>query len=190
MKKVCAAMTSCMLALTLSVPAFANDMNVWIDGSELTVENSQVTANIYSDGTNTDGLLVIEYNPDELAVDESDVEVGSNIEMYSANVTKEGTLKIAYIAKESSEDDILFTLNFDATNKTLSKDAIQINGDVFNADGNELTVGMKNIEQTPQKPGGANTGDHYNVTMYAILGVVALGLIALSLLSRKSKKNG
>lgn len=192
MKKLCAVMSSCVLALTMATPVLATDeMNVWVDESELTVANSEVEMNVYSDGTNSDGQLVITYNADELSVSENDVVVGENVEMYSANVVEEGTLKIAYLAKTTDSDDILITITFDASTDELSEDAIVVDGNVYNEDGNELTLGVKEIDNssdTDNSGDSTDTGDTSNITFYVSLaGLALLGLMVIIFCSRKTK---
>lgn len=212
MKKLCAVMTSCVMVLSLSTPLFAADeTNVWLDANEFVVEESNVTANVYSDGTNTDGQLVITYNADELSLTEEDIVVSECIEMYSANIVEEGTLKIAYLGKATDEEEVLFTFNFDATTDELSEDAISIEGSAYNTDGEELTIGIKEVEKEtedskdpeeptdpegptdsedpkePEQPGdSADTSDNGYIGFYTVL--AGLALVCIIVMKRFTKQ--
>ena len=143
-KKYVAAITAGLLALAMPVTGTAKDnYNVWIDEAELKSNAQEINVEIKTDGKSTDGLLVINYDASVLQVEEEDIIWSDDVEMYSANIIQEGTLKMAYLSENAIEDDVIATIMFTTSGNSAIADAIDLSGDVHDGEGNILNVGKK-----------------------------------------------
>lgn len=195
-----------LLSLAMPITGVAKeDYNVWISETDLESEGTDLNVEIKTDGKSTDGLLVLSYDASMLYVDEADVVWVDDVEMYSVNVVEEGTLKIAYLAEDAIDEGTLATIKFTASGNTIAPDMFELNGDVHDAEGNTLTVGIKSADTPGEtKPTEDNkdntdktgsteadkesveTGDEAPLLMYMIIGVGGL-LVSGEMLRRKMK---
>ncbi|MBO5461582.1 MAG: hypothetical protein J5983_07295 [Ruminococcus sp.] len=130
----------------MSTTVLASDpqLNVWIDKEKINIQDSMLE--IESDGTTTDGLIVLTYDPVQIKFTDEDVRPGSGIEMYSAHVVEEGTLKIAYLAEETIPEGILFTISFDAETEVISDAITSLEGEIHDINGDILQIGILSPE--------------------------------------------
>lgn len=202
-KNCMAVVMAALLSFAMPITGVAKeDYNVWISETDLESEGTDLNVEIKTDGKSTDGLLVLSYDASMLYVDEADVVWADDVEMYSVNVVEEGTLKIAYLAEDAIDEGTLATIKFTASGNTITPDMFGVNGDVHDADGNTLTVGIKstdtpgetnptednkdNTGSTETNKESVETGDEAPLLMYMIIGVGGL-LMSGEMLRRKMK---
>lgn len=115
MKKYAAVLAAVLLSLVFTTTA-ADSLDIWIDSKENTVSGSELMVPVLTNGSATDGLITLTYDPAILSLEEADVIQGNSVEMYSVNVLEEGTIKISYLCPKASKTEVLFTLKFDVKN--------------------------------------------------------------------------
>ena len=89
------ALLASVLSMAMSVNVFAqNDNNVWIDEKDIECGDKEWKIKVESDGKSTDGLLVLTYNTSLLSVEETDVLMSDEVDMYSVNQKQIFHLKV------------------------------------------------------------------------------------------------
>ena len=91
-----------MLVTGVTAPACAaqGPYSVWIDAVPDSGTAETLAVPVKTDGTAMDGLVVLTYDPEVLEVSAEEVDP-AGVDMYSANVTEDGTLKISRIAGDA-----------------------------------------------------------------------------------------
>ena len=213
-KKCMAVLMAGIFALAVPVIGQAEDnYNVWIDESELKRENDCLNVEIKTDGKSTDGLLVISYDKTVLQVDAEDVVWAETVEMNSANVVEEGTLKIAYLAEDAIEEGVLATIKF-TTNEKSVNNVISLEGDVHDENEQGLKAGVVKAttdSKEPEQQGPENTkpaegkpaekestdksqnidtGDRNRPGLWAVAGAASFGLAGGIILQKRKHGRG
>ena len=107
-----------VLAMTMPFTVFAqNANNVWINETDIEYGEGEWKVEIKSDGKTTDGLLVLTYDEEVLSVEETDVFLADDVEMYSVNAERPGLLKIAYLSDDTVDEGTLAEIVFTANNR-------------------------------------------------------------------------
>lgn len=119
-----------MLMTGSALAAEESSLNVWIDAVNSTGGDPTLAVPVLWDGTATDGLLTITYDPAVLSVTEDDVAVSENTAMHSTNADQPGTLKISWIAAENGTAGTLLTVNF-AVLKANADGKVRLSGEAF-----------------------------------------------------------
>jgi len=141
-----------LLTMSLPLNGYAGDeLNIWAETEDIEMESNEISVEIQTDGKSTDGLLVVTYDAAALKVDETDVVWSDAVEMSSVNVVEDGILKIAYLAEKPIDKGNLATINFEVLNVSASAESLRIDGEVHDAEGNTLLVGMAKEEEIPEE---------------------------------------
>lgn len=142
-KRAAVLLTLALWVMLMPLAAFAagDTLNVWMDETAKTGSESNLSVSVTGDGKTTDGLLTLTYDPQALSVTAEDVQAGALAEMYSANVTQPGTLKISYIAAQGGEQGKLFDVKFTVL-KQGADSGLFLYGDAFDGNEGALQVGV------------------------------------------------
>ena len=118
-----------LVALSTTAVAFAEPaLGVWIDYSTFSNADGSLLVPIFTDGTATDGIVTLTYNPEVLSVTPEDLEVTELTVMHAASLVKPGELKISWIA-DTTEGTLMF-VHF--TVKKISVDTgLRLTGQAF-----------------------------------------------------------
>ena len=201
-----------LLALSIPITGTAEEnYNVWVDKTDLKSENNELNIEIKTDGKSTDGLLVITYDSVVLEIEEADVVWADSVEMNSVNVVEEGTLKIAYLSEDDIEKGVLATIKFTVDGEYGPETLLKLDGDIHDAEGNLLDIGVKETKQDDNQPGGdgpedkpeddtkgtadseketVGTGDETKPFLYMISGGVSVLAAAVTMSLIKKRRRG
>lgn len=159
-RKYMTALMAGMLALSFPITGTAKeDYNVWLDKTDLKSVNNELNIEVKTDGKSTDGLLVITYDSVVLQVEEADVVWADSVERYSVNLVEEGTLKMAYLSEDDIEKGVLATIKFTVDGEYGSETLLELEGDIHDAEGNLLDIGVKETNQDEDQPSEDEAGD-------------------------------
>lgn len=201
-RKYMAVVMAGLFALAMPITGYAEEKsNVWIEEAES--EGQVLSVDVKTDGKTTDGLLVISYDTAVLQVEEEDVVWADEVEMYSVNITEDGTLKVAYLSENTIETDRLATIKFTMNEENVSLDMITIEGEVYDSDGNPLTVGKKETEtdggkkpleenekQTESSEKAVETGDIRRTGLWTFAFLTASGIASGIVLNKRKHGRG
>lgn len=203
MKKLIAMMTIALAATVPMASVSAKESKaVCIQSENITWNENTLEVPIQSDGSVTDGVLEITYDPKVLSIDEAAIELGEQVDMYSVNIT-EGTVKISYLAEEAIEAGEFITLDFQALEEVSldeAKEALTgMTGTNYDQEGKEVSAGI--VDQVQEEPGdesndkpdqgdtdsdktsdsdsSVSTGDSMNVTIPMLLACACVGVCGM-----------
>ena len=129
----------------------AADLAVYINTDQCnTADGGSLSVPVMSNGTATDGVLTLSYDPTVLSVTVDNVETTQQVVKYAANVVEEGTLMISFIT-DKQEVGPLFNVTFDVK-KQGAKTGLSLSGEAFagNPGEAELSRNVGNLgDETP-----------------------------------------
>lgn len=146
-----AAVLLVMLMTGAALAAGESSLNVWIDTVNSTGGGPTLAVPVLWDGTATDGLLTITYDPAALSVTEDDVAVSENTAMHSTNADQPGTLKISWIAAKNGTAGTLLTVNFTVL-KPNADGKVLLSGEAFSGAAGETSQTVGTAEPPTPTP--------------------------------------
>lgn len=152
-KRAVAFLAAVLLVMMMAGTALASggQYNVWIDVPEDSGTSDTLVVPVRTDGTATDGLTVITYDPSVLSVSEQDVSKDKAV-MYSANAAEAGTLKISWIAGDAPENGVLLNVTFHVLKQGAEMD-LSMSGEAFSGDpglGEDSSVPVGDVTPSPE----------------------------------------
>lgn len=207
MKKLIAMMTIALAATVPMASVSAKESKaVCIQSENITWNENTLEVPIQSDGSVTDGVLEITYDPKVLSIDEAAIELGEQVDMYSVNIT-EGTVKISYLAEEAIPAGDFITLDFQALEEVSPDEAKEaltgMTGTNYDQEGKEVSAGIvdevqeepgdgpndepdngdtdtdADSDKTPDSDTSVSTGDSMNVTIPMLLACACVGVCGM-----------
>lgn len=207
MKKLIAMMTIALAATVPMASVSAKESKaVCIQLENITWNENTLEVPIQSDGSVTDGVLEITYDPKVLSIDEAAIELGEQVDMYSVNIT-EGTVKISYLAEEAIPAGDFITLDFQALEEVSPDEAKEaltgMTGTNYDQEGKEVSAGIvdevqeepgdgpndepdngdtdtdADSDKTPDSDTSVSTGDSMNVTIPMLLACACVGVCGM-----------
>lgn len=152
-KRLTAFLAAVLLVMVMTGAAYAaeSSYNVWIDIPADSGTDSTLTIPVKTDGTATDGLAVITYDPAVLSVTAENVSK-AGADMYSANVTEPGTLKISWIIGDTPKTGAAVNVTFTVLKKSAAT-GLGMTGEAYSGSAEEAdrSVGTKEPAAT-EKP--------------------------------------
>ena len=131
----------------------AADLAVYINTDQCkTADGGSLSVPVMSDGTATDGLLTLSYDPTVLSVTADNVKQTQQVVKYAANVVEEGTLMISFIT-DKQEVGPLFNVTFDVK-KQGAKTGLSLSGEAFAGEPGETEISKKVGNLGDETPSG------------------------------------
>lgn len=211
MKKVVTMMIAVLMLITApGVSVFAEEAKtVWIDTQKAVLADGKLKVSVSTDGTVTDGLLVLSYDSKVLSItEESAVEVADAVGMYAVNLV-EDEVRISYVAENAIEKGDFLTVTFSTQCKDTQsavKGLEELTGEGYTKEKSfdEASVGIirstvvtpgTDQKEDPKKEDKTQTenpasGDSANLVLPVVcLAVAAAGVVLCISMKRKGGKN-
>ena len=157
---------ACLLACVCSIAAFAVGTNgadagttvlhTFIVPGKYSKDGKALTVHVAINGTATDGLLTVSYDPEVLSITSDDITVTELTDMHSVNVVRPGTLKISFIAGDTHDAGDVAVLDFTVLDLNAETELV-LSADVYDEDENMLGEGDLKLytEDQPSTPTGS-----------------------------------
>lgn len=159
MKRLVTMFTAILTVIVMTgIPTQAKESKtVWIDTKEVTLVDGTLEVTVSSNGTVTDGLLTLKYNPEVLTIKEDGVAAIEFVEMFSTNVV-ENEVRISFVAEDAIPEGGTFIIFF-STDCTDVEEAVKglekLTGEGYTVEGSfaETSVGiLPEAPETPEAP--------------------------------------
>lgn len=154
---------ACLLTFAWSTAAFAAGTNgadvrnstsyLKIVPSDYSADGETLNVHVAINEAATDGVFTVSYDPEVLSITSDDITVTELPAVHSANVTRPGTLKLAFIAGDTHDTGDIAVLHF--TVLKANEDAgLVLSGEVYNEDDNMLGEGNMTLypDEKPSNP--------------------------------------
>lgn len=156
MKRLVTMFTAILTVIVMTgIPTQAKESKtVWIDTKEVTLVDGTLEVTVSSNGTVTDGLLTLKYNPEVLTIKENGVAAIEFVEMFSTNVV-ENEVRISFVAEDAIPEGGTFIIFF-STDCTDVEEAVKglekLTGEGYTVEGSfaETSVGI--LPEAPETP--------------------------------------